>query len=220
MTTDQKRLLIAAPIVAVFSGLALAGWLRAEKMAMKDRIEAAAAQSSADMADLNRKMAEKRKASEEAQANAGPVTPPERIKPIEEELAAMTPEQRMKEMKMVCMRKACDSTGARRIIAAAPTDAEKKSLDAVFTKNYALAAMDSREAYASGLDTALLQRHMNPDTVEARGPSKTTLYLKGGFCSRQAVYDMQNSSVGKDARILGFTGIQCEGIGSTATGEL
>lgn len=168
--------------------------------------------------DAEAKADEARKKEQEAKERQQQEEEMERAKRLDE-LANMTPEQRMAEMKKTCMPKMCDAPEARKIVSSTKDAKEQAALEAVFKKNLRTTQIDSREIYAAGLDKALLQRRMNPDTVEARGMDKTTLFIKGWFCTRQTVSDLVDSNVGKDAKMLGFTKLQCEGI-ETWTSEL
>jgi hypothetical protein len=63
-----------------------------------------------------------------------------------------------------------------------------------------------RRNFAAEYDTALLARHMNPDSVTANG---TTLHVEGWFCTRQFMFDFSRGGDSARAKAVGFTRIEC-----------
>jgi hypothetical protein len=129
------------------------------------------------------------------------------------------------------LRERCTSAGGCEvdvrdvIIATASDDAERNKLKALAKKldaeiaaaakreaaESAKAEMYIRERFADSIDTALLNKHRNPDGVYAEGPEKRTLRIKGWFCSRQFMHDFTAASDnGEAARQLGFKRLVCE----------
>jgi hypothetical protein len=65
-----------------------------------------------------------------------------------------------------------------------------------------------------------MKKKMNVDSVDARGEKKKTLHVQGWFCSKQYIYDAQHGDLGKEARKVGFTKIECDSASYSAWGDL
>ena len=66
-----------------------------------------------------------------------------------------------------------------------------------------------RSQFADEFDSRLLADGDNPDSVTATGKDKTTLAVKGYFCSRQWVHDTIQNNNSTRLRILGFKRLEC-----------
>lgn len=166
--------------------------------------------------ELWKVQAEERRAKEAASAE------PAKQSARAESLRAMTPEQRVIDLKNSCEIGDCTASEAADIVASGATDEERRTLgtkskamlaakQASAAKREKQDALRLRNAYASDFETTLFSQHMNPDGVSATGAEKTTLHVDGWFCSRQFIYDTCHGKIGVDAKALGFTKIECAG---------
>jgi hypothetical protein len=134
--------------------------------------------------------------------------------------AAMTTAQRAAKVRDLCSADRCNEKDARTVAETAKTPAERAALDRVVTAASKTSAAKAREGYAKLYETQLLNKHMNPDDVSAVGDERKTLKVRGWFCTRQYVYDVQNGALGSELRGAGFTKISCESGLQNWSGEL
>ena len=68
---------------------------------------------------------------------------------------------------------------------------------------------EERAEIAEQIDTYLLTKHMSPDGVAAIGDGRRTLQIRGWFCSRQMMFDLQQAGFYEKSRAVGFRRIEC-----------
>lgn len=168
--------------------------------AMVDARKSAAAAADSAIVEQQRAAAEKEKLALEASKAS---------------LAGMTPAEREQALRDRCS-SGCSTETRANILGAASSSAERAKLSSIldgFDAKSARAAdartAGARDRYADSYDTALLERHRNPDSVTASGAGKTTLAVRGWFCSRQFIFDFANGPDGAEAKGLGFKRLEC-----------
>lgn len=137
-----------------------------------------------------------------------------------EELGAMTAGERERALRRRC---ALGCTPDDAAVRAAATEEERKQLAALAARldaanqakrEAAARAQEAaqneaaREQFAALYDRALLDNHMNPDGVDATGPGKTTLRVRGWFCTRQFMDDFRRTTAAT-ATAAGFKRVEC-----------
>jgi hypothetical protein len=134
-------------------------------------------------------------------------------------LQAKTPAERVEAIRTECAGD-CRHYSLVDIVGAGATDAERTSLkrlaDAAEVKavrahqvEEAKVGRENRKSFASTYETALFEKHLNPDGVSTSGDNSTTLVVRGWFCSRQFMYDAQNNGLADQAKAVGFKRIEC-----------
>jgi hypothetical protein len=159
----------------------------------------------------------KREAAEQAEREAADRAAREReqrVATIAEQYRAASPAKRMAAVRDECSdRGSCDPLVLTGIAEAAANDGERKALEAYSAKvrkEHALkAGVPERELFARTYEKALLEERLNPDGVSATGQYKTTLVVRGWFCTRQFLYDFEKGTIGQQARAAGFTQVEC-----------